>query len=151
MYTRLCSSILFPLHEKLKGHRTVGLRKELERSQWLTGDDLANAQATALREFFTRVDRNVPYYRDLFARIGVKPEQFKTIADLQALPFLDKPTIRGHVDELKSNAAKKLLRYNTGGSSGEPLVFYMGMDRVAHDVAAKWRADAVVGRGHWRR
>jgi phenylacetate-CoA ligase len=33
-----------------------------------------------------------------------------------------------------------LIRYNTGGSSGEPLVFFMGRGRVSHDVAAKWRA-----------
>ena len=33
-----------------------------------------------------------------------------------------------------------LSRYNTGGSSGEPLVFHIGKDRKSHDVAAKWRA-----------
>ena len=63
-----------------------------------------------------------------------------SLADLQALPFLDKPTIRANTEALKSDAAGKLIRYNTGGSSGEPLVFYMGMGRVSHDVAAKWRA-----------
>ncbi|SDA27936.1 phenylacetate-CoA ligase [Nitrosospira sp. Nsp18] len=31
-------------------------------------------------------------------------------------------------------------RFNTGGSSGEPLIFYIGKERVSHDVAAKWRA-----------
>ncbi len=29
---------------------------------------------------------------------------------------------------------------NTGGSTGEPLIFYVGKDRKSHDVAAKWRA-----------
>jgi phenylacetate-CoA ligase len=33
-----------------------------------------------------------------------------------------------------------LARSNTGGSSGEPLVFFLGKERVSHDVAAKWRA-----------
>jgi phenylacetate-CoA ligase len=33
-----------------------------------------------------------------------------------------------------------LARFNTGGSSGEPLIFYIGNERVSHDVAAKWRA-----------
>ncbi|MDZ7782431.1 MAG: hypothetical protein U5K56_05630 [Halioglobus sp.] len=27
-----------------------------------------------------------------------------------------------------------------GGSTGEPLIFYRGRERVSHDVAAKWRA-----------
>jgi phenylacetate-CoA ligase len=62
------------------------------------------------------------------------------VADLQRLPFLDKATIRGNTEALKSETAGRLVKYNTGGSSGEPLVFYMGMGRVSHDVAAKWRA-----------
>jgi phenylacetate-CoA ligase len=44
------------------------------------------------------------------------------------------------MERLKSSDARRLVRYNTGGSSGEPLVFYMGPGRVDHDVAAKWRA-----------
>jgi phenylacetate-CoA ligase len=33
-----------------------------------------------------------------------------------------------------------LARFNTGGSSGEPLIFLIGKERISHDVAAKWRA-----------
>jgi phenylacetate-CoA ligase len=82
----------------------------------------------------------VPYYRELFRRHEFDPAGVGSTADLRVLPFLDKATIRANVDALKSDTAGKLVRYNTGGSSGEPLVFYMGMGRVSHDVAAKWRA-----------
>jgi phenylacetate-CoA ligase len=41
---------------------------------------------------------------------------------------------------MKSEKARDLARFNTSGSSGEPLVFYIGKERVSHDVAAKWRA-----------
>jgi phenylacetate-CoA ligase len=34
----------------------------------------------------------------------------------------------------------KLTRFNTGGSSGEPLIFYLGKRRISADVAAKIRA-----------
>ena len=34
LYTRLCSSVLFPVHEQLKGHDSVALRRELVRSLW---------------------------------------------------------------------------------------------------------------------
>jgi phenylacetate-CoA ligase len=53
---------------------------------------------------------------------------------------MDKSTIRAHASDLKARDARGLARFNTGGSSGEPLVFYIGRERVAHDVAAKWRA-----------
>ena len=41
---------------------------------------------------------------------------------------------------MKADNAGPLERFSTGGSSGEPLVFYRGKERVSHDVAAKWRA-----------
>jgi phenylacetate-CoA ligase len=41
---------------------------------------------------------------------------------------------------MKSDIAQDLARCNTGGSSGEPLIFFIGKERVSHDVAAKWRA-----------
>ena len=58
----------------------------------------------------------------------------------QALPLLDKATIRAHTEAMKHPQAQGLARFNTGGSSGEPLIFFIGKERVSHDVAAKWRA-----------
>jgi phenylacetate-CoA ligase len=138
--TRLVSGVLFPLHEQIKGHGSVRMRRELERTQWLSPEELAEAQLSRLRGFLGSAGRDVPYYRDLYRRLGFEPESIRSIADIAGLPFLDKPTIRANVETLKSEAAKRLVRYNTGGSSGEPLVFYMGPGRITHDVAAKWRA-----------
>ncbi len=44
------------------------------------------------------------------------------------------------MDRLKAENAGTLEKFSTGGSSGEPLIFYRGKERVSHDVAAKWRA-----------
>jgi phenylacetate-CoA ligase len=140
LYTRLVSSTLFPIHERLKGHASVALRKELENSQWLSADDLQRLQAERLRAFLGEIGRRVPYYRDLFSRIGFEPRQIRTSADLQRLPLLDKRAIREAGDAMRAVDAGPLTRYNTGGSSGEPLVFYIGKGRKSHDVAAKWRA-----------
>ena len=140
LYTRLVAGALFPLHERLKGHHSVALWRELERSQWLSRDAIAARQAERLRDFLAGIAANVPYYREQFAAAGFDPRGFRSVEDLQALPFLTKPRIRRNLESLKSRSAGKLVRYNTGGSSGEPLVFYMGMGRVSHDVAAKWRA-----------
>jgi phenylacetate-CoA ligase len=139
-YTALCSRLLFPIHERLKGHSSVALRRELEASQWHDRATIEAAQFARLRAFLAEAARHVPYYRSVFAQAGFAPEALRSRADLEALPRLTKPLIREHLQELVSEQAGKLLRYNTGGSSGEPLVFYMGMDRVSHDVAAKWRA-----------
>lgn len=87
-----------------------------------------------------KVGATVPYYTKLFESIRFDPTSIRSLADIEALPFLTKPLIRANSDALKAKGVDGFARFNTGGSSGEPLVFYLGRDRVSHDVAAKWRA-----------
>ena len=140
MYTRFCSSVLFPVHEWLKGHRSAALLRELERTQWLEPPALERLQLGRLKRFLCRVGTNVPYYRGLFERSGFDAQGLSSIDDLRRIPFLTKRLIRENTQGLRSERAGRLVRFNTGGSTGEPLVFYLGCDRVSHDIAAKWRA-----------
>jgi phenylacetate-CoA ligase len=140
MYTRFCSGAAFPLHEWLKGHSSVQLRRELERTQWLSGEALERLQFERLKQFLTQAGRDVPYYRSLFESCGFDSSRMTLTEGLQAVPFLTKDLIRENTDRMKSDHAGPLTPYSTGGSSGEPLKFFMGRMRVSHDVAAKWRA-----------
>jgi len=139
-YTALVSNLLFPLHEKLKGHDTVAVRKAMEKTQWAAAGELEQLRLQRLRQLLRNAREHVPYYRNLFEDIGFDPEQVTGLSDLQKLPFLTKEVIRRHTDDLKADNARGLQRFNTGGSSGEPLIFYIDKERVSHDVAAKWRA-----------
>lgn len=140
MYTRFVSKVLFPLHERLKGHDSVARREALERSQWLGHAELQSLQLQRLNRLLEEAGRQVPYYRELFTRLGVKPGGLDSLADLQRLPLLTKALIVANCDTLKNEQAQGLAGLSTGGSSGEPLRFFIGKDRVSHDVAAKWRA-----------
>ncbi len=138
--TRLISNGLFPLHERLKGHTTLAAFREMEKTQWLSRDELQQLQIGNLRAFLSKIGKCVPYYRDLFRELGFHPEQLDSLLDIQALPLLGKPEIRANTERMKAESAVSLQRFNTGGSSGEPLIFYLGKERVSHDVAAKRRA-----------
>lgn len=140
LYSKVVSSLLFPLHEKLKKHDTVSIRKKLEKSQWQSPEQLVEAQQLRLQTFIKTITEHVPFYRDLFAQKQLTPQDVKTVADLTKLPFLDKATIAANFEALKSDIAGPLSRFNTGGSSGQPLIFLLGNERVSHDVAEKWRA-----------
>jgi len=140
IYTGLVSGLVFPLQESLKHHNTVRLRKEMEQSQYWPLQQLETLRVARLKALLTHAGEHVPYYRDLFVRLGFDPASVTSTADLQRLPFLDKPVIRANTEDLKSDQADGLARFNTGGSSGEPLIFFIGNERVSHDVAAKWRA-----------
>lgn len=138
-YTKLISGLVFPMQEQAKRHDTVRVRREMESTQWWPQDRILDLQARRLRELLLEATK-VPYWRDLFARIGFDPLKVRGPEDLVALPMLDKSTIRQNVEAMKLPGARGLARFNTGGSSGEPLVFFIGKERVSHDVAAKWRA-----------
>ena len=140
LYTRFVSGALFPLQEKLKKHDTVRVHRDMEASQWWPRQRILDLQLERLQALLQDVAVHVPYYRELFARAGFDPAAVRSVADLQALPFLTKAEIRAHADALRADNAAGLARFNTGGSSGEPLIFFIGTERVTHDVAAKWRA-----------
>ena len=139
-YTSFVSSVLFPLQERLKGHDTVAVRRQMEEVQWWGAERIASLQLTRLRDLLVDVAAHVPYYRETFALIGFDPTAVQSVADLGRLPFLSKAVIRANTGTLKHANARGLARFNTGGSSGEPLIFFIGSKRVSHDVAAKWRA-----------
>ncbi|GHF99339.1 phenylacetate--CoA ligase family protein [Thalassotalea marina] len=140
MYTKLVSSFLFPLHEKLKKHDTVAIKKSLEQSQWLSKDELLARQQQRLQSFIANAVKHVPYYQGVFSSLGLSPDAIQSVEDLQQLPFLDKATIKQNFESMKSNCAGPTSPFTTGGSSGTPLTFLLGNERVSHDVAEKWRA-----------
>ncbi len=139
-YTALISKVVFPIHERLKSHTTLEIRRTLEKSQWWSAQEIANFQLKRLRALLSEAGAHVPYYRQLFAELNFQPAQIDSLAELARLPFLTKPLIRQHNEALKHPTARRLSQSNTGGSSGEPLIFWLGLERTSHDVAAKWRA-----------
>ena len=140
LYTRFVSGVLFPLQERVKQHATVEIRRGLEQSQWWTPQAIAELQLRRLRALLVEAGAHTAYYGEVFGNAGFDPCRVNSSADLARLPFLTKSDIRARTEDMKSRRGMRLQRSNTGGSSGEPLVFYLDAERVGHDVAAKWRA-----------
>ena len=140
LYTKLVSSLLFPLHEKLKKHQTVNIKRSLEKTQWLSKGEIEQLQLEKLRKFLVNIGKNVPYYEKLFAEQNFNPDSLTSISQLTVLPFMSKAIIRENFDSLKATNGGEVKPFTTGGSSGTPLTFLLSTERVSHDVAEKWRA-----------
>jgi phenylacetate-CoA ligase len=130
--------VLFPIHERMKGHDTVAVHNRLEDSQWWSVPRLREYQLMRLNAFLQAVRQRVPYYRRLFSAWGI--DDIASLSELSRIPLVTKSIMRSHLAEMKADGATGLARCTTGGSSGEPLMFFLGKERVSHDVAAKWRA-----------
>ncbi|MCB1776164.1 MAG: phenylacetate--CoA ligase family protein [Candidatus Competibacteraceae bacterium] len=139
-YTRIAAHLLFPLHERLKRHDTVQIRRNLEQSQWWSHERLQNLQIQRLQSLLQQVSQRTPYYREWFQNHGLTSAQFQNPADLTKLPIIDKAAIRAHQDHWTAEGATDLIAMQTSGSSGEPLRFQLSRHRISCDIAAKWRA-----------
>ena len=118
--------LVYPLYELASGRRVLRKWRELEETQWLPCEQLRELQWGKLKRLLEHAYANVPFYRRRFQIAQVTPADIRDPADLQRLPPLTKQDLRTHVDELVAvdANARRLHRNATGGSTGEPTVFY---------------------------
>lgn len=98
----------------------------VEKSNYWSKQRHDNYQSITLNTLITHAYYHVPYYHKLFSSLKLKPDDFKSIQDLNKLPFLTKRLIQKHRSELVSLNISKFLKkkVTTGGSTGEPLIFF---------------------------
>ncbi len=145
LHKLLVKRCLFPLQEMLKSHTTFEVLDAMEQLQWLDDSVIKERQDQKLKHFIEQSHINTPYYRrNIDARYFNGEGAFR-LECFQTLPFLTKSIIRENIDSLKKKTAKNLVKSKTGGSTGNPLSFFIGKNRVSHDIAARWRAT------HWWR
>ncbi len=138
MWPVVARGILLPLHERLMRRKTFRYYRDLERSQWFSNQRLRELQLIKLQELVSVALNNTDAYADL---AGVDRSWLpESLEDLRKLPLLDKATISAHREGLTNHMVPGgPIRYNTGGSSGEPLIFYLDKRRQAYDKAARMR------------
>lgn len=120
-------------------------RKFLNKTQYWTREKLDDYRYTLLRRMLEHAYDNVPYYHASFKRNGLKPSDIKSISDLKKLPVLTKNDVREHLPELKSSKRERMTLESTGGSTGEPLKFYVSPEMHDWKMAAAHRAWAWSG------
>jgi len=117
--------------------------RELEESQWWPADRIQQLQSDRLQRLIHHAYARVPYYRRLMDDSGVPPGRIRTAADLSLLPVLTKADVREYSSDLVADAfpRRELVEGRTGGSTGEPLVFYSSREsRSSHGIARTLRA-----------
>ncbi len=81
-------------------------------------------QAERLRATLERVYANVPAYREKFDKAGVKPSDFRTLADLAKFPFTSKSDLRDNYPfGLFAVPRERIMRVHaSSGTTGKPTV-----------------------------
>ncbi len=138
MHPKLVKYLTFPLHEKIIGRKTFSYLRELERLQWASPSQLDELQFEKLKALLMHAGKNIPFYAKRFRASGFDPAKMQSVEDFKVLPLLTKAEIRENLKDMTwSSCPGGLHRYNTGGSSGQPLIFYFDRRRQAYDAAAR--------------
>ena len=84
-------------------------------------EELRELQNEKLLKQVRHVYENVPYYRDLMDKKGVKPEDIQGIDDLHKLPFLSKADLRdAYPYGLLGKPLSECVRiHSTSGTTGK--------------------------------
>jgi phenylacetate-CoA ligase len=135
--------VIYPLQERLMQRPTMAYLESLERSQWLSREELERLQMEKLTQLIRVAAAHSPWHAERFqaADVAVAPGARMTLDELRKLPLMTKQDARTCVDRIRwASVPGGSFRYNTGGSSGEPLIFYFGRWRQASDAAGRIRA-----------
>lgn len=83
-----------------------------------------------------RAYENVPFYREKFDAIGLKPEHIQTLKDIEKIPYTTKLDLRDNYPfRLFAEPMNKIVRLHaSSGTTGKPVVF----GYTKHDMKV-WR------------
>jgi phenylacetate-CoA ligase len=137
----LAWNVFFPLHERLKGHPTHQILREMEAADRGTTAELEHLQRQKLGDLIEYCYRHVPYVRAHMQASGVEPAHIRGLQDLHLLPVMTKADVQKNRAALRSDASGKLASFSSGGSTGSPLIFDIGKRRIASRVALRQRAN----------
>ncbi|MGH7415893.1 MAG: phenylacetate--CoA ligase family protein, partial [Candidatus Rokuibacteriota bacterium] len=146
MNQRLVGHILFPLHERLKRKPTFRYLRELERTQWLDGEALAEYRRRRLQRLLRFAYDHVPHYRSVMDERGLAPERLQAFEDLRRLPLLTREVLQSSFEDLRARAPLPgVHRRSSGGSTGTPVTVLVDMGRMGMSEAGRLRAQAWFG------
>jgi phenylacetate-CoA ligase len=115
------------LYFKASGSLRYDYWKMLEKTQYLSIDQLRSIQRRRLRNMMDYVYHNNYFYRQRFDSAGIRPADIREPRDLKKLPVLTKAQVRQNADKLLSRNAgvNHLFKLKTGGSTGKALEFFI--------------------------
>ena len=133
----------------LEGWRTVRSRYAPEFHRLLhectARGRISQEEAFTLRDarlaaFVTFAAAHVPYYRELFARLGIEPRDICGLADLEALPVLTKADVQPEPSRFIPDTPQgRTIITHTSGSTGAGLRFPVTLSAYREQWAFWWR------------
>jgi len=94
------------------------------QAEQLPAREMARVQLERLQRVIRHAYDHVPFYRERLAADGLEPESFRSLKDLERVPFTVKTDLRDHYPfGLFAVPQQQIVRYHSSsGTTGKPIV-----------------------------
>lgn len=121
-------------------------RQAIGESQWLAPERWQALQLEEARSLALHAARRVPYYRELFGRLGVDPLTWRSLDDLHALPELSRDdVIEAGASLLAEGGPWLRFKGSTSGTTGRAMLGWRDRASIAFEQAFVERQAAWAG------
>lgn len=110
-----------------------------ERMETLDQEELRSLQENKLKKQLKYVWKNSPFYQKKFKETGISPKDFKSLEDLNKLPFTTKDELRESQaqhpplgDHVAASMEKIIRIHSSSGTTGQPS--FVGITKHDHQV-----------------
>jgi phenylacetate-CoA ligase len=138
------------LQKPLITRRARLVYRAIMNTQWAPPARIRELQELRLRRMMRHAYHHVPYYRDVFGRLRVRPEEIQTLSDLRRLPLLSRKDVSENLyfDLFADNHRKReMVKVTSEGSGADLLVLYVDRMQLEMRLATTLRALGWMG---WR-
>ena len=124
----------YKLHTRLKHYDLLEILQKLDKSQYLSPQELHQLRLTRLRELIKIAYSKSPFWKNRFDSIGLTTGDIDRLESLEDFPILTKQDVINQRDEIVVNhiEREKLFLNKSGGTTGSPLSYYL--DQRKFDV-----------------
>lgn len=139
--------VFYPVWDIWDGSNKLRELKDLQRSQWFDRSIIEDIQWKKFKVALSYAYKHSQYYRELFGRLGISPDDIQSRNDLGLIPITRKADIRNNLNAFISSKHQKnqLINAKTGGSTGFSLDLYFDGRCQEMRNAAAMRSDQWAG------
>ena len=136
MQNIICSAVGYRINHSRYNKNFWSALRLYESLAKLPHEKLVNYRDERLKHFLIHSQNTVPYYRDLFNKIGFNATDFESLEDLKALPILNKQTIKDNPKAFQSSIIPKnqVVTIHTSGTTGSGFRF----ETTRHSLQEQW-------------
>lgn len=135
------------LIDLFKGTNVHYWYKHFQSLNFSSRNEVIKYQNNKLERLIIYSYNNVDYYKMLFKKHNLIPDDIRSVNDLMRLPIIDRDIIRENLKLLKSNEINisKMHKGSSSGTTGIPITYYKCINGLSAGIASLYILSGMTG------